>query len=225
MKATARYNLPINENYTIIDSFYTGGLENGCPCDNCGKLLANVATIKNSAGVTFNVGLDCAETLSNVNGLFEVKAWFAEAKALRAKINKLVKTEPATTYEVHYFGVIMVGYIRIPTEFAKQYMKDILTKVINPDKLDFAPLAFDRLLPFDKYLRPVNMYNDGLTFDVSQHGYKITISGVQSISDNGHVNHLYNVCVDGIGEKMTYNHNDIVWSAQCLINKHNFNKC
>lgn len=55
--------LPMNEKYEIINLSYTDwwlGM-----CANCGRVIMNVATIKNSKWETFDVWLDCANTLES----------------------------------------------------------------------------------------------------------------------------------------------------------------
>jgi len=46
-KNVKRYNLPIYDIYYIKDSYYTGGLENACICENCNRPISNVAVIEN----------------------------------------------------------------------------------------------------------------------------------------------------------------------------------
>lgn len=70
MKAIIKRNLSLDTKYTVIDKKYIP-LENGggyC-CDNCNKLIANIATIKNEIGETFYIGFDCLETLLINNNL------------------------------------------------------------------------------------------------------------------------------------------------------------
>lgn len=90
-KKINRYNLPLNDVYKIIDSYYTGGLENACVCDNCGKPISNVAVIQNNKNNVFNVGLDCASTLSNLQNFYFLDLEFKELKSLLSKINKAKK--------------------------------------------------------------------------------------------------------------------------------------
>lgn len=63
MKNIIQRSLPLNVNYTVIDKQYIPLVEgNGCTCDNCGKLIANIATVANPDGKRFNIGFDCLET-------------------------------------------------------------------------------------------------------------------------------------------------------------------
>lgn len=70
MKAIIKRNLPLNVKYIVTDKKYIP-LENGfgCGCDNCGKLIANIATVKNETNEVFNIGFDCLETLLINNSL------------------------------------------------------------------------------------------------------------------------------------------------------------
>lgn len=70
MKYVKERNLPLNTKYVVIDKKYIP-LENGVGlcCDNCGKLIANIATVKNEDGKAFNIGFDCLETILINNSL------------------------------------------------------------------------------------------------------------------------------------------------------------
>lgn len=63
-------NLPLNVKYHLIDKKYISLLDGGCTCDNCGKPIANIATIKNDNNQTFYIGFDCLETIIFNNNLF-----------------------------------------------------------------------------------------------------------------------------------------------------------
>ena len=70
MKNVIQRKLPLNVNYTVVDKKYIPLLEGfGCTCDNCGKLIANIATVANPDGVKFNIGFDCLETFLINNNL------------------------------------------------------------------------------------------------------------------------------------------------------------
>jgi len=94
MKVIQR-SLPIDTTYSIVESFYKSLEDGGDICNNCGKLISNVAVIKNANGNTFNVGLDCASTLSGIKDDFSFeyihKTRFAQAKQARAFLQKLLK--------------------------------------------------------------------------------------------------------------------------------------
>lgn len=88
-----QHALPHDTTYRLVRSFHTGGIENGVPCQNCGKLLSNVAVVANAAGESFQVGLDCAATLSTVNPFEFDKATdaFNTGKKVRAALLKGAK--------------------------------------------------------------------------------------------------------------------------------------
>ena len=63
MKNVIQRRLPLNTKYVVTDKKYIPLLEGfGTCCDNCGKLIANIATVKNETGQSFYVGFDCLET-------------------------------------------------------------------------------------------------------------------------------------------------------------------
>lgn len=152
-----RYNLPINENYKLIDSFYTGGLDNATICDNCDRPIANVATIKNSKEEVFNVGLDCAETLTHLDGLYSAKMDFEELKSIQAKIRKQEKDGKNLEYEIYNNGDLLIksdGFTIIDKDidFAKKYMPNYLQKVKNPEKIGFEYKEKEINIPFERFL-------------------------------------------------------------------------
>ena len=88
-KNKVRRNLPFDK-YRIVESFYSPDY---CTCDNCNKVLKNVAVIQNSKSETFYVGLDCAKTLSGITD-FDIDSHensFECAKRIRSKVNKAIK--------------------------------------------------------------------------------------------------------------------------------------
>ena len=75
MKSIIKRNLDLNVKYNLIDKKYISLIDgNGCICDNCGKLIANIATVKNDNNDTFNIGFDCLETLLLNNNLLNGKS-------------------------------------------------------------------------------------------------------------------------------------------------------
>lgn len=88
-KKAIRRNLPFDK-YKIIESFYS---EDFCTCENCNKVLKNVAVLENSKGIKYHVGLDCAKSLSGITELDIEKHEnsFECAKRIRAKVNKAIK--------------------------------------------------------------------------------------------------------------------------------------
>lgn len=90
MKNIIQRNLPLDVKYTILDRKYIPILDGGgCICDNCGKLIANIATVKSENG-THSIGFDCMETFLLNNQLldgFDVD----EHKRVKKMISKIIR--------------------------------------------------------------------------------------------------------------------------------------
>jgi len=102
MKAIAQRNLPLETKYFLIDKKYIP-LENssGCGCDNCGRLIANIATVKSEEGKIYNIGFDCLETVLMNNNILEGKSVeeYKEIKKMLPKIIRFGKELKATIEE------------------------------------------------------------------------------------------------------------------------------
>jgi hypothetical protein len=71
MKNIIQRALPLDRKYFIIDKKYIP-LEQSIGaycCDNCGKLIANIATVKDEQNKVSNIGFDCLETILINNSL------------------------------------------------------------------------------------------------------------------------------------------------------------
>lgn len=117
MKTIIQRGLKLDVNYTLIDRKYIPleqSLGAYC-CDNCGKLIANIATVKSVAG-TYDIGFDCLETLLINNQLLSGKD-IAEYERVKKMILKVLrfskyikdvvsKNESVTgiKFETNYFG-------------------------------------------------------------------------------------------------------------------------
>lgn len=67
-------NLPLDVKYSLLDKKYISIEDGGgwC-CDNCGRLIANMATVSNEQGKQYIIGFDCLETFLINNMLLEGK--------------------------------------------------------------------------------------------------------------------------------------------------------
>lgn len=177
-----RYNLALNENYELIDSYYTGAMTDGggTICSNCGRMIANVATIKNSNGDVYDVGMDCAETLTNLKGLYSASMEFSEMKAIRAKVNKATKQGSNIEYNIYSDGTLRISAntftIYKDVEFSKKYLSDYLKKVSNQNKIGFAYIDKSiESIPYFKcsenldFKKIINI--DGFIFNISVKPY------------------------------------------------------
>ena len=106
MKQVIQRHLPLDVNYSIIDKAYVPLLEGGggC-CDNCGRLIANIATVKSDNG-KYSIGFDCLETiLINNNQLSsgDIEAYEANNKSIpkilriSKQIKEVVANNPSIT--------------------------------------------------------------------------------------------------------------------------------
>jgi hypothetical protein len=173
-KRVVRRNLPINDKYTLIDSFYSS-MENGNCCDNCNKIIANIAVIKNADNKIFNVGLDCAETLTRLDGLFSAQMQFNEAKGIRAKVNKGKKDGMQITFENNCLSDILVKFndntrLWLKKEFVKKYLPDYFANIVNPDKNDFKAIETTDFCPYTSKETDTAraIYKDGKTYQYNQ---------------------------------------------------------
>lgn len=91
MKAIIKRNLPLIVRYTVIDKQYIP-LSEGCGmgCDNCGKLIANIATVRNENNETFSIGFDCLETLLINNSLLSTND-IADYERVKKMIPKVLR--------------------------------------------------------------------------------------------------------------------------------------
>lgn len=110
MKTIIERKLNLTDCYNLITTKYIALIDGiGCGCDNCGRPIANIATIKaESCGKVYNIGFDCLDTillnnqilrgedLDNYNAckksLPKIKKIVAYFKEFHAKNPFLVKT-------------------------------------------------------------------------------------------------------------------------------------
>lgn len=137
-KNVRRYNLPLDHKYTLVGIEYLGSLLDGggSSCENCGKLIVNVATVKTEQGNVYGIGLDCAETLSFTDNTTYWKLKEAEAKHNKmmgwARKVKQAKKDGKTITSEHEDGRATVLYngmwqFRLTDKVYKQYFNSIIT--------------------------------------------------------------------------------------------------
>ncbi len=92
MKAIIQRALPLNEMYGLIDKKYIPLDESffGTCCDNCFKLIANIATVRSESGKVFNIGFDCLETLLINNSLLS-SGDIAEYENAKTQLPKIIR--------------------------------------------------------------------------------------------------------------------------------------
>lgn len=238
-----RRNLPINTTYTLIDSYYTGGImDNPDFCENCGKPIANVGVIQNKNGDTFHVGMDCASTLSGIKDTMdfdETMNNFNEAQAIRTKIRNNQKKYP--TYNLYVFKNHMgdvniklaedkdkwhVMSISHPYTFVKKYLPEIEKLIENKEKIGFTPkytVSDNYNFDFSKITPPRQNQND---YSLKIDDYDIKIKDTISISDNGTKNPIIGITISKDGkilkEENTYMPRDVKNYITYAINRLEF---
>lgn len=240
-KKVARRNLPLNTTYKIIDSFYTGGLsENPHVCENCGKPIANVGVVENEKGEDFEVGMDCAKTLSGIEDdmkFSDAEDDFKKSNQIRQKINKAKKDESLKiTTEITYFrGDVVIEAInknndryeyRIasePQDFIEKYMPDVVKIISNKEKLGYKP-KYNKIFGFDFS----KIQRKGNDFQYSFDNVRFKVYDLEKTSDSGVVNsHIsFDVYIDNklIGSDTTYNQRDLETYILGVLNKYYFEK-
>lgn len=206
-----RRNLPINTTYKLIDSFYTGGIiDNPMSCQNCGKLIANIGVIQNKEGETFDVGMDCAATLSGIKDSFEFDQNmnnFQEATGIRNKVKNSKKKYPdgKLTLKNLCNGEVVIemsdkldrplfrNYVLYP--FLKKYLPDLEKLIENKDKCGFLPTHSDNYnFKFDfSKIKPPRSHENDYSFEVDD--YNITIKDIQEKAPSGNINDLIGIFI------------------------------
>lgn len=78
------------ENYTLVSVSYIAIVDSfGTVCENCGRLISNIATVKNDLNKHFTIGLDCAKTLLSKEVFTEAGKEIARKKKISEKIKEL----------------------------------------------------------------------------------------------------------------------------------------
>lgn len=244
-KKVIRRNLPINKEYKLVDSFYTGGImENPMSCENCGRPIANVAVIEDEDGRKYDVGMDCAETLSQIKNSLEFNMAqndFAEANAIRTKVKNALKKYPDAklTIDNTYYGTVNIHvrndrgiYVNsnLPKEFAFKYLPEFKNKISNPEKNGYVPRYKDNI-KLDLDLASFKDKN-AATKEVKLDDYKVVISREDRPNYNtetGEIRNYNNYIIvkvfkgeELIGERSFYMASDIVPKITSIINEYDF---
>lgn len=80
----------IKNGLTLVGVSYVPLIDSmGTCCENCGRAIANIATVKHTDGTHYVIGLDCAETLLSEEVYNEAKSGISSKKRIADKIKKL----------------------------------------------------------------------------------------------------------------------------------------
>lgn len=93
MKVIISRKLDLSIKYNLIDKKYIPLIDNiGLCCDNCGKLISNIATIRGN-NQTYNIGFDCLDTILLNNSILDGLSLddYNKAKIMLPKIIRQAK--------------------------------------------------------------------------------------------------------------------------------------
>lgn len=128
MKAIIERNLPLNTKYVVTGKKYIPLTEGfGCTCDNCNKLIANIATVKNEAGKSFNIGFDCLETVLINNSLLSTND-IKEYERAKAMIPKVIRFSKIIKENIELNNGLDGLIFERPSEFMKEYFTYYMVK-------------------------------------------------------------------------------------------------
>jgi hypothetical protein len=145
-------NLPLDKTYSIVSSRHAG-MEEGICCDNCNKPISNIAHIKDSDDNHYNVGLDCAETLSGIKDDFQFnfvhKSAFDVARALRKKLLGQIKK-----YHVDGLSKISITARQFETNKGNEYIVETYCHYPT-GRRDYLSYSFHDVENYNNYVFPM----------------------------------------------------------------------
>ncbi len=96
VKKIIQRNLPLNQKYSLLHTIHKSLIDGDCVgCENCGKLIANIATVKGeNDNKTYLIGMDCLETFLINNKLLDGESVeeFNKAKRSLPKAISILKS-------------------------------------------------------------------------------------------------------------------------------------
>ncbi len=157
MKNIIKRNLPLNVKYTVLEQKYIPLFDGGgCTCDNCGKLIANIATVKSKNGV-FNIGFDCMETFLLNNSLldgFDLERYEKIKKAI-PKITRFSKQLKETISKNRHLNITGLLFEESDFDwFPFYYLKNNETKSRDNDCVKLKEVPFEFFIETIKNIFP-----------------------------------------------------------------------
>jgi len=158
MKIITQRGLSLSVNYTLIGKKYIP-LEQSIGaycCDNCGKLIANIATVKSING-TFNIGFDCLETILINNQLLsgcDIQE-YERVKKMIPKVLRFAKTIKETASKHNITGLFFEPKMFASDSFFTFYwLVDNQETSRNNDYVKLKDMDFDFLIDTLKNIFP-----------------------------------------------------------------------
>jgi hypothetical protein len=150
MRKAMKFNLSHTDTYTIVDQNYLsiedGG---GMACDNCNKVITNIVTVENQDGKRFDIGNDCAKTLTSLHesDIKRSEVKINEFKRFYKKLKELVKYN--NQHRSSFIYIEKTGRASLYTAITKAYNGD---KFITIKYEGFSIVANKLAETFKKYV-------------------------------------------------------------------------
>lgn len=87
MKNIIQRGLPLHK-YELVGIIHTPIEDGGSVCENCGKTISNIASIKDENGKHHHVGMDCLETIQQSNSFLNAEEWVKYEYVHKAAFSK-----------------------------------------------------------------------------------------------------------------------------------------
>lgn len=157
MKTIIQRHLPLNVRYTVTDKKYIPLLDNyGCTCDNCGTLIANIATVKSING-TYEIGFDCLETFLLNNNLLDGFS-VLELDKVKKDISKVIRAGKQLKETLSNNSFVTGLLFEIPTYksdfYPFYYLKNNETKSRDNSYLKIKDIDFSFMIETLKAILP-----------------------------------------------------------------------
>lgn len=158
MKTIIERQLSLDVKYILIDKKYIPLTEGyGYTCDNCGKLIANIATVKNTEGKSFNIGFDCLETILINNSLLSTND-IKEYELAKAMIPKIIRFSKTIKEQVSncktITGIRFEKQTYTSDWFTYYWLQNNKTTGGYNDSVKLKDMNFDFLIETIKYIFP-----------------------------------------------------------------------
>ena len=154
MKNVIQRHLPLNISYFVTDKKYIPLSEGfGQCCDNCGQLIANIATIKNETGKVYNIGFDCLETILINNNLL-TSGDVEQYEQTKKMIPKIIRFSKVVKEKKRITGLSFEVQKYQSEYFTFYWLTSNQTTSRNNDYVKLKDMDFDFLLTTLKYIFP-----------------------------------------------------------------------
>ena len=158
MKTIVNRKLDLTVKYILTDKKYIPIEQSAgayC-CENCGKLIANIATIKNPEDQTFNIGFDCLETILINNNLlsgFDLVE-YEKVKKMIPKVLRFSKTIKETLTKNNITGLLFEKPSYTSEFFTFYWLLNGATESRNNDYVKLKEMDFAFLIETVKNIFP-----------------------------------------------------------------------